>query len=247
MNLRKVTLRYLGWCPGVESAARFIPEGELSSKTVLAMAISFTSIIIVGLYIAQNLLAPPTSGPLEIKIDGVKYTDEDFDEDFNYPGLRDSYIDFTIRRNASEFTASGDMESQILEFEKLEDTWLLLEELDTPSVVIGFARWLSNRTFNEAYQEFYGRDPMEIKDYPSTPEVSLTLGSRMAQRCRFQVDRHPSSLGGVDIYVNGTDGIFVIKRETGIGRGLAVWSLYIRLNDTPPYPAVFSRYPYPER
>ena len=247
MNLRTTTLKYLGWCPGVESAARFIPDRDVSSRTVVSLAISVTSIIIVGLYAAQNLLIRPASGPLEIKIDGVIYADEEFDEDFDYPGLRGSYIDFTIMRNSSEFTASGDMESQILEFERLDEAWLLLEELDTPSVVIGFARWLSNRTFNEAYQEFYGIDPAKIEDSPSTPEVSLTLGSRMAQRCRFDVTRYPSSLGGVEIYVNGTDGIKVIKRETGIGRSIGVWSLYIRLNDTPPYPAVFSRYPYPER
>jgi hypothetical protein len=246
MNLRSLTLKYLGWCPGVESAARFIPERDVSNKTVIALALSFTSIIIVGLFAAQNLLTKPASGPLEIKIDGITYADEEFDEDFNYPGLRGSYIDFTILPSASEFTASGDMESQILEFERLEEAWLLLEELDTPRIVIGFAGWLSNRTFNEAYQEFYGRDPMEIEDFSGTPEVALTLGSRMAQRCRFEVDRHRSSRG-VDIYVNGTDGIFVIKRETGIGRGIGVWSLYIRLNDTPPYPAVLSRYPYPSR
>jgi hypothetical protein len=243
MNLRKVTLRYLGWCPGLESAARFIPEKELSRQSVILLAVSFTSIIIVGLFAAQNLLTRP---PLEIKIDGVTYADEEFDEDFDYPGLRDSYIDFTILRNSSEFSASSDIESQVLEFERLEEAWLLLEELDTPSVVIGFARWLSNRTFREAYQEFYGRDSAKIEDLSSTPEVSLTLGSRMAQRCRFEVDRHRSSRG-VDIYVNGTDGIFVIKRETGIGRSIGVWSLYIRLNDTPPYPAVFRRYPYPSR
>ncbi len=29
MNLRKITLRYMGWCPGVESAARFIPDEEV--------------------------------------------------------------------------------------------------------------------------------------------------------------------------------------------------------------------------
>jgi hypothetical protein len=207
------------------------------------LAISFTTIIIVGLFAAQNLLTRPASGPLEIKIDGVTYADEEFDEDFDYPGLRDSYIDFTILRNFSEFSASGKFETQIHDFEELEEAWLLLEELDTPSVVIGFARWLSNRTFNEAYQEFYSRDPMEIEDYPSTPEVSLTLGNREVQRCRFEVNRHPST-GGVDIYVNGTDGIYIGKKETGIGRHIVVWLLYIRLNDTPPYPAVFCRYPY---
>jgi hypothetical protein len=66
MNLRSLTLKYLGWCPGVESAARFIPERDVSNKTVIALAISFTSIIIVGLFAAQNLLIRPASGPLEI-------------------------------------------------------------------------------------------------------------------------------------------------------------------------------------
>jgi hypothetical protein len=212
MNLRSLTLKYLGWCPGVESAANFIPERDVPNKTVIALAISFTSIIIVGLFAAQNLLTRPASGPLEIKIDGVTYADEEFDEDFNYSGLRGSYIDFTILPNASEFSASGKFETQIYDFEELEEAWLLLEELDTPSVVIGFARWLSNRTFREAYQEFYGRDPAKIEDLSSTPEVSLLLGSREAQRCHFEVNRHPST-GGVDRYVNGTDGIYIYQKR----------------------------------
>lgn len=29
LNLRKITLKYMGWCPGVESAARFIPYEEV--------------------------------------------------------------------------------------------------------------------------------------------------------------------------------------------------------------------------
>ena len=29
MNLRKMTLKYMGWCPGVKSASRFIPEKEI--------------------------------------------------------------------------------------------------------------------------------------------------------------------------------------------------------------------------
>ena len=33
MNLRKITLKYMGWCPGVKSAAMFIPDKEISSRT----------------------------------------------------------------------------------------------------------------------------------------------------------------------------------------------------------------------
>jgi len=32
MNFRKITLKYLGWCPGVKSAANFIPRMNLSIK-----------------------------------------------------------------------------------------------------------------------------------------------------------------------------------------------------------------------
>ena len=29
MNFRVLTLKYMGWCPGVESAARFIPDRDI--------------------------------------------------------------------------------------------------------------------------------------------------------------------------------------------------------------------------
>jgi len=29
MNLRTLTLKYLGWCPGMDNAARFIPDGDI--------------------------------------------------------------------------------------------------------------------------------------------------------------------------------------------------------------------------
>jgi len=31
MNLRKITVKYMGWCPGIEAAARFIPDREIYS------------------------------------------------------------------------------------------------------------------------------------------------------------------------------------------------------------------------
>ena len=47
MNLRKVTLRYLGWCPGVDNTARFIPDGDIPDVkmrkigAILMVALSF--------------------------------------------------------------------------------------------------------------------------------------------------------------------------------------------------------------
>ena len=29
MKLRALTLKYFGWCPGMDNAARFIPDGDI--------------------------------------------------------------------------------------------------------------------------------------------------------------------------------------------------------------------------
>ena len=53
MNLRKITLRYMGWCPGVDSAARFVPDREIDGTRASAEAlfdigtIIWTSMIII--------------------------------------------------------------------------------------------------------------------------------------------------------------------------------------------------------
>ena len=40
MNLRKISLKYMGWCPGVKSAARFIPDRNIPpTRVVLAVVI----------------------------------------------------------------------------------------------------------------------------------------------------------------------------------------------------------------
>ena len=44
MNLRKLALTYLGWCPGVEAAAKFVPNKEISS-----VKLGFLIIIIFSL------------------------------------------------------------------------------------------------------------------------------------------------------------------------------------------------------
>ena len=46
MYLRALTLRYMGWCPGVRSAARFIPDRDVNDKAVaLAFLVVMFTII----------------------------------------------------------------------------------------------------------------------------------------------------------------------------------------------------------
>jgi len=49
MNLRKITLKYMGWYPGMRAAARFIPDREIPNKmrTVFLIFLSF-SLLLAG-------------------------------------------------------------------------------------------------------------------------------------------------------------------------------------------------------
>ena len=46
MNLRVLTQKYMSWCPGVESAARFIPDRDVNDKAVGAAFIMLMLYII---------------------------------------------------------------------------------------------------------------------------------------------------------------------------------------------------------
>jgi len=50
MNLRKLTQMYLGWCPGVKSAARFIPDQNIPLSKVIFVFFIIASII-TGSYV----------------------------------------------------------------------------------------------------------------------------------------------------------------------------------------------------
>ncbi len=57
MNIRHLTMKYLGWCPGVKEAARFIPEREIPS-TQLAMMLALALMIsLSGYYITDMALS----------------------------------------------------------------------------------------------------------------------------------------------------------------------------------------------
>lgn len=62
MNVRKITLKYFGWCPGTGSAARFTAYKAYSTKKLIK---AFTPIVIASLFVASQILLPlkPTYPP----------------------------------------------------------------------------------------------------------------------------------------------------------------------------------------
>ena len=66
MNLRRITLKYMGWCPGVDNAARFIPDYDVPLKPwmLFVSVVGITILYLVG-QPSFNVRYPPyEEGPL---------------------------------------------------------------------------------------------------------------------------------------------------------------------------------------
>jgi len=57
MNLRVITLRYLGWCPGVKSAARFMPDEDIPLTRIAAFIVLLGSVAVMSYLFIQSSLA----------------------------------------------------------------------------------------------------------------------------------------------------------------------------------------------
>jgi len=246
MNLRSITLRYMGWCPGVHSAARFIPDREMSSKSILLAGLTLTSILVAAVFFAFIYSKPPEWRPLKVTIDGVTYLDEEFNESFDYSTIRGKSVDFYMPFNTSDFapaTAGRQGERHVYEFQSLEEAWLFLEEWDTPRVVIGFAGWLSEGTHRDAVMRYYGQDytgPGMMSDNPIIEQFGHCPRPRVG--CYFTVERS-QSVSWMPPELNATEAIKVTKMYRRSENSLSpILSLSIRLNDAPPY-ARFVRIP----
>lgn len=78
MNPRKITIEYLGWCPGVESAARFIPDKEVSERVIL-LRITGGVLGFVLLGVLLSGVPVPARSPyihLKINVDQETYSEE---------------------------------------------------------------------------------------------------------------------------------------------------------------------------
>jgi len=90
MNLRRITLKYMGWCPGVDQAARFLLDHEIPLKPWM-LSVSVVAIIAIFLVAQPSFYSqypPYEEGPLKVYIrEGVDREviyDRDFNETFDY-------------------------------------------------------------------------------------------------------------------------------------------------------------------
>ena len=74
MNLQKIALKYMGWCPGIDNAAKFIPDGDIpvvkmrKIGAILMAALSFLTFAAYSIHlILLKLSLPPWSVQTEGK------------------------------------------------------------------------------------------------------------------------------------------------------------------------------------
>ncbi len=69
MNFRQIILRYVGWCPGVKTASKFLPNREIPSTQVAMMLALASMISLSGYYITNMALSTvgfPSYGDMSI-------------------------------------------------------------------------------------------------------------------------------------------------------------------------------------
>lgn len=71
MNLRKITLKYMGWCPGFKAAARFIPDREIPKKRM--KQVTYIGGLIFLLYLIYYVVTPPRSYAWDLDFKNAKY------------------------------------------------------------------------------------------------------------------------------------------------------------------------------
>lgn len=167
MNLRRITLKYMGWCPGVDNAARFIPDYDVPLKPwmLFVSVVGITILYLVG-QPSFNVRYPPyEEGPLKVYVgqgtDREVIYDRDINETFDYFQLYKydwrgpAY--FVEKLDDSEY-AEARMATETIYFYSLEELFEYLRgDLKAPNVVWGLVRSLLEHTWEEfAVEAGYG-------------------------------------------------------------------------------------------
>ncbi len=254
MNLRRMTLKYMGWCPGVDRAVYFLPDYDIPlSMRLLTVTLA---IFLCFTFLAYAFYPPIPEGPLKITVSLGSRKQVIFDHEFN-----DSYdygllfgrewehrvlVIFRERLRPSEFASGAEAEVEDLAFETLEEVCdYFREDVGAPNVVLGLTRYLLNQSFDETYSKIWG-EPVSV----TRRSFGHTIGD---------VDPlwHPRGvIYDVNVFRNNGEGVGVRKSNTlGEGRYERIWELridaveifmvdyYNMALENPRYEVRFIRYP----
>ena len=74
MNPHRITLKYLGWCPGIDNVARWIPDKEYSDRRVAAVSVTVL-IALFGFSFIYSLTRVRPSYSWDIEFTEAAYDD----------------------------------------------------------------------------------------------------------------------------------------------------------------------------
>ena len=238
MNLRKVTLRYLGWCPGVDHAAKFFPDRDVPDIFFIGSGLAI--ILLVGAYMV--FMQPrPEPGPLILTLNGEEFPDSMFDESYDYTNFYDVRVKFQLLINSEEFASAGTQQNEktVYEFDDWDEAWTVIEDLEIPNIVIGLAKWLRDGTHLEAGERFYGSLEEYDRRSGAGGEIQMYLGENIPMStCTFLVYRAQMPYSQYEEF--GTNERIAIQKRyqhTSGGQG-GIWVFTVELSDYPPYTAI---------
>lgn len=243
LNPKKLILSNLSWCPGVDSVANFMPDREISSTKLILGGTAITALTLAMVYAYSVYLAPASTSPLIVSIDGVDYPDSYFNESYDYALLRDKRVLFDLRLNTKEYappSSGGQLHKTVYEFTEWSDAWSVLESMETPRVVIYFTKWLANGTHVEVDERWYGSD--SVKERNSDDSIYYYMGrGTPSVNVYFEIQR--SSTVHYGMYELGAGEIVSIEKTFNrVGYGGAVWIYAVQISG-PPYKAILIRFP----
>ncbi|MBS7638294.1 hypothetical protein KEJ49_05350 [Candidatus Bathyarchaeota archaeon] len=219
----------MGWCPGIDAAARFVPDIEIPrSVTITSVIISLTIIILANS--AIPLLFREEAGPLEIIIDGEVFYDEMFTEDFNYSSLvrreRGFKIYFLEPVDPEEF--ADEVKIEYFQVESLRDVWNTLDRLKMPNIVRGFARLICDGRYDELTKIFFDGGPRV--------GIQVLLGGGKGG-VTYHIQRTPAAEDRVER--------IRISKQYSVTptSGASIWVLEVKVYSLPPFEVTLKRYP----
>ena len=177
MNPRRITLKYMGWCPGFNRVSTYLPDTDykLNYRLIAASTAVFFSLLIFATQFFQPL--PVTiNGQLQVYITSNNvqkaFNDRDFNQTFNYALFQgDDYAYrapyFIQASNGTDF-AKGSTTISDYEFSTLSGITEYSAKLNTPNCLNQYLYWLLEQNYTDTMNQLYNS--------PQRKAAALTRG-----------------------------------------------------------------------
>jgi len=156
MNPRRITLKYMGWCPGFKQISEHMPNKEVYLSYRLLAASTAVGLCVIAL--VTSLFAPlpiTVNGQLQVYIGEkrIAYDDGDFDQNFNYTLFQynsgGNYSPYFMQEKDDSDFSDGVVSITDYEFRTLDEVYAFTSQLNAPNCVDQYLIWLMAQNYTE--------------------------------------------------------------------------------------------------